>query len=246
MEMIRQVLDKVTIKSFWDRRASTYRNLPFDSIANLEQDPENLKLKVKLETEKVAEYLGELSGKRILDLGAGVGQWSFRFIDAGATSVTAVEYSEPLAEIGRIEARRRRVDNLIFEVSAAEQFQNGEVYDIVFISGLFVYMNDEQAKLLVGNLSEFCHAETIILLRDGTGVPRRHEINNRKSEHLQSLYSALYRTRTEYLELFAGGGFSLFRDENMFDENCPLNKYSETRLRIYRFLRKHQAGMCRN
>ena len=224
------------VKSFWDNRANTYKSLPFESIANLEQDPENLKLKVKLETEKVAKYLGSVAGKSILDLGAGVGQWSFRFIEAGAASVTAVEYSEPLAEIGRIEAARRGVENLFFEVSAAEQFYDDKTYDIVFISGLFVYMNDEQAALLVKNLVEFCHSGTIILLRDGTGVTGRYEINSQMSDHLQSLYSAVYRTRIEYEELFTGSGFSLLCDENMFDEECPLNKYPETRLRIYRFI----------
>ena len=229
------MLDKDKVKSFWDSRANTYQNLAFESIANLEQDPENLKLKIQLETEKVADYLGSVAGKTILDLGAGVGQWSFRFVEAGAASVTAVEYSEPLAEIGRTEAARRGVANLFFEVSAAEQFHDGKTYDIVFISGLFVYMNDEQAALLARNLVDFCHPGTIVLLRDGTGIAGRHEINNRMSEHLQSLYSAVYRTREEYLELFASKGFRLLRDENMFDEGCPLNKYPETRLRIYRF-----------
>jgi len=229
------MLDKEKIKSFWDSRADTYQNLAFESIANLEQDPENLKLKIQLETEKVADYLGPIAGKTILDLGAGVGQWSFRFIEAGAASVTAVEYSQPLAEIGRTEAAHRNVADLFFEVSAAEQFLDGKTYDIVFISGLLVYMNEEQAALLVRNLVEFCHSGTVVLLRDGTGITGRYEINNRMSEHLQSTYSALYRTREEYLELFAKKGFRLQRDENMFDEGCPLNKYPETRLRIYRF-----------
>lgn len=229
------MLDKDKVKSFWDSRADTYQNLAFESIANLEQEPENLRLKIQLETEKVGDYLGSIAGKTILDLGAGVGQWSFRFVEAGAACVTAVEYSEPLAEIGRTEAARRGVDNLFFEVSAAEQFRNGQTYDIIFISGLFVYMNDEQAELLAGNLADFCHARTIVLLRDGTGIAGRHEINNRMSAHLQSLYSAVYRTRQEYLDLFARKGFALLRDENMFDEGCPLNKYPETRLRIYLF-----------
>lgn len=229
------MLDKEKVKFFWDSRANTYQNLAFESVANLEQDPENLKLKIQLETEKVADYLGSVVDKTILDLGAGVGQWSFRFIEAGAAIVTAVEYSEPLAEIGRTEAARRGVSNLVFKVSAAEQFRDGKKYDIVFISGLFVYMNDEQAESVVKNLAEFCHPGTIILLRDGTGIEGRYEINNRMSQHLQSFYSAVYRTREEYLELFDSKGFSLQRDENMFDEGCPLNKYPETRLRIYRF-----------
>lgn len=229
------MLDKDKVKSFWDSRADTYKSLAFESVANLEQDPTNLQLKIELETQKVSDYLGPVTGKSILDLGAGVGQWSFRFVEAGASSVTAVEYSEPLAEIGRVEVARRGVSNLSFEVSSAEQFCSKKTYDIVFISGLFVYMTDEQAGLLMENLRGFCHDGSIILLRDGTGVAQRHEINNRMSSHLQALYSAIYRTREEYVKLFDNKGFKLLRDEDMFDEGCPLNKYPETRLRIYYF-----------
>ena len=131
------MLDKNKVKAFWDDRARTYQNIAFESIANLEQDPENLKIKIKLETEKVGLYLGSVKDKKILDLGAGVGQWSFRFIEGGAKSVTAVEYSEPLANIGNAEATRRGVSNLKFVVSEAEKFSSEEAYDIIFISGLF-------------------------------------------------------------------------------------------------------------
>lgn len=232
------MIDEKLIKSFWDSRADTYKDLAFESIANLEQDPENLKLKIELETEKVTDYLGPVEGKSILDLGAGVGQWAFRFVDAGARQVLAVEYSAPLAEIGTAEAAKRGIDNLEFVVSGAEEFRHEGTFDIVFISGLFVYMNDEQAETLATNLATFCHDDTIVLLRDGTALEARYEINNRMSDHLNTLYSAVYRTRQEYIELFDRHGFSLLRDENMFYDGCPLNKYPETRLRIYRFTRK--------
>ena len=110
------MVDKEKIKSFWDSRADMYSSVAFESIANLEQDPENLKLKIELETGKVQEYIGSVEGKSVLDLGAGVGQWSFRFVDGQASSVTAVEYSAPLAEIGRVEARRRGANNIEFVV----------------------------------------------------------------------------------------------------------------------------------
>jgi hypothetical protein len=80
-----------------------------------------------------------------------------------------------------------------------------------------------------------CHSETIILLRDGTGIDGRYEINNRFSEHLKADYSAIYRSRSEYVSMFNNAGFTLIKDENMFDEGCPLNKYPETRLRVYLF-----------
>lgn len=230
------MIDPGKVKRFWDARAQTYRSLAFESIANLEQDSENLKLKIELETEKVFGLLKPIAGKNILDLGAGVGQWAFRFIDHGAGSVTAVEYSAELAKIGATEAADRGVRNLRFVVSPAEQFRSTETFDIVYISGLFVYMNDDQAERLMSNLSTFCSPDSVVLLRDGTAITdQRHEIRDRYSEHLQTLYSATYRTRQEYLDIFTHAGFTVMRDENMFDEGNPLNKYPETRLRVYLF-----------
>ena len=55
------------------------------------------------------------------------------------------------------------------------------------------------------------------------------------SETLKMEYSALYRTHSEYNTIFKQIGFSLLRAEDMFEEGSLLNKYSETRLRLYLF-----------
>lgn len=228
-------IDSKKVKEFWDARASRLNKVSFESIANLEEDPKNLDLKIRLETDKVCSYLGSIEGKTILDLGAGVGQWAFRFLERGAKSVVAVEYSAALAEIGRDEAQRRGATNLSFVVSPAEEFASDKSFDIIYISGLFVYMNDEQADRLVERVRGFCSRSTVIVLRDGTSILQsRHELNNVRSAHLDAMYSAVYRTREEYRGLFAKHGLSISSDENMFDEGCPLNKYPETRLRVYR------------
>lgn len=229
-------IDRHKVKAFWDERAKKLNSVSFESIANLEEDPKNLELKIQLETAKVFAYLGSVNGKSIVDLGAGVGQWTFRFAEGGASLITAVEYSADLARIGRQEAARRGLSNVEFVVSPAEEFAPQRKYDIVYISGLFVYMNDDQADKFVKLLPSLCTPGAMVLLRDGTSIlGRRYEINDRKSEHLQTMYSATYRTREQYLELFEREGFRLVKDENMFDEGCPLNKYPETRLRIYSF-----------
>jgi len=229
------MIDPTKVKAFWDGRAQKAGCVSFESIANLEEDPANLALKTRLETEKVFAFLGSVDGKTVLDLGAGVGQWAFRFVERGAARVTAVEYSGALAGIGRTEAARRGVENLEFVVCPAERYEATAPFDVVFISGLFVYMNDEQAEELAARLPGFCRRETRLLLRDGTGIAGRHEIDDRMSVHLKSNYSATYRTVAQYTEMFARRGFRLLRDENMFDEACPLNRYPETRLRIYEF-----------
>ena len=228
-------MDQEKIKQFWDDRAKTYNSVSFESIANLEEDPENLQLKIDLETEKVFRWLGDIRGHKILDLGAGVGQWAFRFVDGQAKSVTAVEYSSQLADIGVAEALKRGVKNLDFFVSPAEDFIAVEKFDIVFISGLFVYLNDEQSEKLMVNIRHAIGPDTIICLRDGTGREERHEINDKESAHLKANYSATYRTRSQYIDMFKKNGLILIEDEDMFDADCPLNKYPETRLRIYLF-----------
>lgn len=229
------MLDKDKVKKFWDSRAKTYESLAFESIANLEQHPDNLKLKIEDETKKVFAWLGDINGKRILDLGAGVGQWAFRFIERGASKVTAVEFSEELANIGSKEAQRKGIKNLEFIVSPAELFDTEDKFDIVFCSGLCVYLNDDQFEGLAKKLPQFLKVNGVLMLREGMAIKNRHEINDRFSEHLQTNYSATYRTESQYLSVLDFEALRLVSSENMFPEGHPLNKYPETRLHLFLF-----------
>jgi len=232
---LNEMLDAKKVKDFWDRRPDNYNKLSFESLANLENDPKFLDIKIRTEMEKVFAWLPDLTGKTVLDLGAGVGQWAFRFQHKGAKKITAVEFSAAMIEVGKLEARKRNIDNVDFILSSAENYCSPEHYDVIFISGLMIYLNDEQAEKLLSNLRAYSKPESTILLRDGTGVGERFEINNRYSANLQAEYSATYRTAEQYEAIFARYGFSLTRSENMFPEGHMLNKYPETRLRLYHF-----------
>lgn len=229
------MIDADKVKRFWEGRAATYEKVAFESVANLEQDAENLKRKIDEETAKVFSWLPDLTDASILDLGAGVGQWSFRFADRGASRVLAVEYAEGLAEIGRDEAERRGAPQVEFIASPAEKFQTEERFDLVFISGLFVYLTDAQAEQLLANLGRFVVPGGTLMLRDGTGIAGRHEIDDQHSEHLGVRYSATYRTRDQLISMMESCGLKLLRDENVFPEGHSLNKYPDTRLRIFLF-----------
>jgi SAM-dependent methyltransferase len=229
------MLDPVKVQRFWESRAEAEGRVAFESIANLEQDTTNLQRKICDETEKVFGWLPPLEGLRVLDLGAGVGQWTFRFAERGAARIVGVEYAAGLARIGREEAQRRHMDNVEFVVSSAEAFETDEAFDLVFISGLFVYLNDDQAERLLARLPSLVRPGGVLMLRDGTGIGVRHEINDRYSEHLGTQYSATYRTRDQYVDALQACGLHCSRDENMFPEGHPLNKYPETRLRLYQF-----------
>jgi len=228
-------IDPTKVKQFWERRGEKLGQVAFESIANLEEKPDLLALKTSLEQECILPLLPLDADASILDLGAGVGQWTFRFAPR-ARRVVAVEYAESLAEIGRAEAAKREVRNVEFVVSAAESYVAAEPFDCVFISGLFVYLTDEQAGRLMENVRRLVKPGGTLVLRDGTSIQAtRHEIVDRFSEILKAYYSAVYRTAPEYHALFADAGFTLVRDGQVFPEGCPLNKFAETRLRYYLF-----------
>ena len=227
------MIDPDKVRRFWEGRAESLDMIALESMANLEQDADKLRLKIDDETAKVFDWLPDLAGLSVLDLGAGVGQWSVRFAQCGARRVLAVEYAEGLAEIGLAAAKSQGCDAIEFEVSSAEDFDTDERFDLVFISGLFVYLTDGQADRLVGKLGGFVASGGRLMLRDGTGVAGRHEIDDHFSEHLGTQYSATYRTRQQYLALLDRCGVDLERDDDMFAEGHPLNKYPETRLRLY-------------
>jgi cyclopropane fatty-acyl-phospholipid synthase-like methyltransferase len=230
------MIDDHKVKIFWDNRASFYGRVPFESIANLEEESELLELKIKHEIEVIQNFYPSFQGQNVLDLGSGVGQWSLRFADWGAMQVSAVEYSNNLVKIGRREVAQRGLSHKIkFYESSAQNFKTKDKFDLIFISGLFVYLNDIDAQKLCSNLISFCSSNSIVFVRDGTGLERRYEITDKYSERLKSQYSAIYRSREEYLELFGANKFKLKIDSDMFPEGHPLNKYPESRLRVYLF-----------
>jgi SAM-dependent methyltransferase len=228
-------IDPTKVKNFWERRGEKLGQVPFESIANLEEKPELLELKTKLEQDCILPLLPLRLDAEILDLGAGVGQWTFRFAPH-VRRVVAVEYAESLAAIGRIEATKRGAENVEFMVSPAETYTSARPFDCVFISGLFVYLTDEQAARLMQNVRKLVKPRGTLVLRDGTSIlPHRHQIVDRFSDILKAHYSAVYRTAAEYQRLFADANFRLKQQGQVFPEECPLNKFSETRLRYYVF-----------
>lgn len=229
------MIDAKKVEAFWQTRSKKWGELPFESIANLEEKPELLEMKITLEQQKIMPRLPLTADATMLDLGAGVGQWTFRFAPL-VKHVTAVEYMDSLCEIGRVEAKKRGVMNVEFICSGAEKYLSESKFDVVFISGLFVYLATEQAAELMTNLPKMMKPNCILMLRDGTSIlDEAHHINNRYSEILNENYSAIYRTRAQYIELFTASGFELIEDDQVFDEGCPLNKFPETRLRYYLF-----------
>lgn len=229
-------LNKEKVLEFWKARAIKESSEELKNSANLEDNPALSRLKIQLENEKVERYLMKtcLQGYA-LDLGSGFGYWS-REISKYYDSVVGVDFCKEMVDKAIDSLKHDPNNKVSFVCSEAQNFfENEKKFKLIFISGLLIYLDDHDFLKLVNNINSFTEKGAYIVLRDGTAVDEQYEIKNRFSENLQANYSALYRTKQQYIEMFKKGGFNLYEDEDMFDEGNILNKFQETRLRIYLF-----------
>ena len=233
---IRVSIDSKKVKEFWASRIKKLGKVPCEGMANLEENSKLLKIKFQLERKKAFQYVALDENMTLLDLGAGIGTWSFLFAQT-CKEVVAVDYTEEFVKLARQEAKKRNITNVEFIYQPVQQFVSNVTFDVIFISGLLIYLNDEECEQLLSKIPSYSKVGCNLILRDGTGILGRHEIHHKYSENLHAYYSAIYRTKETYMQMFKEIGFELVKDEDMFEEGCVLNKYTETRLRIYLFKR---------
>lgn len=119
------------------RQALRDQNEPFDSFESYARQSSYLP--------GIAEFLGPLSGRRVLELGCGGGKLAVLLAKSGA-HVSAVDISPTSIELARSRAEMNDVaDNVAFAVSAAESlpYEDGR-FDVVFGSAILHHVNSDQ------------------------------------------------------------------------------------------------------
>ena len=227
-------IDSQAVLHFWEQRAKSYEGQDLVNLSNLEADAELAKYKHERELDVLSQYMRPSAKLKMLDLGAGHGAWSAVFAPQ-VHSVTAVEYASGMAAAARDNVERKGIENVQVVCAAAQDFESEEKYDLVLLSGLTIYLNEDELDRLLLNLSGYTASNARVILRDGTGKTETFTINNRFSDELQANYSAFYRTAEQYIKKFAEFGFAIRQHQNMFPDGSVLNKRVETILRVYEF-----------
>ncbi|CAH0541763.1 class I SAM-dependent methyltransferase [Vibrio marisflavi] len=225
--------DKELVRKFWDSRVEKLDKTSNKvSITNLETNSQLSEQKVKLESRVLETVFKGSYNTNLLDLGCGYGYWSIHF-SKYFKKIIAVEYNQNLIQYGQEIAKENNLRNITFLQSDVCDFNFDNDYDVVLISGLFLYLEDGDIIRILTKLSKCLKPGARIILRDGMSLLKDdHIISNKYSTALGDNYSAIYRTPQKYRELFSCLNATLIHDMDMFDDASGLNKWKETRLRV--------------
>ena len=134
----------------------------------------------------------------VLDLGSGIGVWAEGFARR-FSRVTAVEGSRAL--FGSLQKRCAPYPNLRPILGDVMTFEPDAQYDLVFLGGLLMYLNERDVIALLQKLVQCIEPDGIILCRESTV--------RGDAMALRGDYQVNYRTVSDYRRLFGQCGLSV-------------------------------------
>ncbi len=134
-----------TVRERFERDAHS-----FDAIYRLERSPfwrwvnTTLRKAVFERYTITFEQAGDVTGKKVLDVGCGSGVYSIDFVRRGAGRVVGVDFSGNMLKIARQEAEQHGVaDRCDFIQADFLEFDLKEQFDISIAMGVFDYVPDQ-------------------------------------------------------------------------------------------------------
>ena len=222
-------IDPDEVKNFFADRAN--RDLESDLSIVLFQDKENSEQR-HIEEKKLFNQHIDVSGKKVLEVGCGIGRWTEALHDK-CESFLGIDYTEDLIEIAK---KSYDFDNCKFQVMSATDIDADELlieppFDVIIFSGVLMYINDDDIKLVFEQLNRICvENKKLFIMEPVSRMCERLTLKDFYSEGLESDYSAIYRTEEEYMQLFEGLNYNKIFADDIFDD---LSDHSETHYKYY-------------
>lgn len=212
------------VKNFFADRAN--RDLESDLSIVLFQDKENSEQR-HIEEKKLLQEHIDVTGKKVLEVGCGIGRWVEALHDK-CESYLGIDYTEDLIEIAE---KTYDYDNCKFQVMSATDIDEDKLlieppFDIIIFSGVLMYINDEDIKLVFEELNRVgADDKKLFIMEPVSHIESRLTLKDFYSEGLEADYNAIYRTKDEYMELFKGLKYNDVFSDDLFKD---LSDHSET------------------
>lgn len=172
-------------RSYWKEHSSeaTVEAMMLDSQASVID---------KEERPEVLSYLGNMSGKRVLELGAGIGRFT-RELAPTAKAVTAVDFMENLIQENR--HANGHFGNCEFKASdVMDLAPDAESYDVVFSNWLLMYLGDREVEMLASRMLQWVPEGGMVFFRESCFKQSGDKKRGNNPTH--------YRNPREYFRIF--------------------------------------------
>lgn len=122
----------------------------FDNYIDLRNDPNNIAANEVVEMPAMYDTLPNLKGKRVLDLGCGIGNNCIKAVELGASYVLGIDVSKNMIDVAR---ETNFNEKITYKVLAMENISSlNEKFDIVISSLAFHYV--ENYEKLISDIYE--------------------------------------------------------------------------------------------
>ncbi|MBM3350120.1 MAG: class I SAM-dependent methyltransferase [Betaproteobacteria bacterium] len=215
-------IDESAVLNFFENRVNKYDDSqPLVSVIYQDNNPALAVARDQFEKNKLLPLLELKPDDSVLDVGCGIGRWA----DALNGEVARYHGTDLIQGLTDI-ASRRLAHNPQFTFQALraqdtrpELLAATPPFSLIIVTGLFIYLNDDDCLTLLTNIPSCCTQGARILMREPVGVERRLTLMNAWSEELKHNYSAIYRTVGEYMSMFTE---TLFSEDFQLEHSEPL------------------------
>ncbi len=207
-------------KDFWNERGSKYNYFTAGSPYNENDYSNEIRARYRTRTEfNHIKRIISLKDKKVLDLGCGTGRMTFEFAKL-CKKVVGVDFSENLLHIAKNYRDKNNVKNADFILSDLENYRTDEKFDVIFMGGVLMCIENKNIPLIIKKISNFLEQEGIVITRDTISLTEPFG-----SEDIGRKDRSYYRTIEDYLEFFKTN-FSSFYISETYSFVPILNLYN--------------------
>lgn len=233
-------IDTGKVRDFFDQRADAEKS-PLHAVM---LQGSNSQLPVQKDEYERAHLLPAWpKPAKVFEAGCGAGRLAAHYL-ATSHCYMGIDFSSAMIDV----ARKAYADkaNAHFAVAAVPNIDPATLplpppYDVMLVSALFLYMNDEEAAATLKMLGAFAAPQAVIYIRESLSeLDKRLTLRDFFSEELKSDYNAIYRTVPEFTglceEALKPFGFTLEKTGYAFPPD--MRQRSETAQYYYLFRRQ--------
>eukprot|EP00193_Tetraselmis_chui_P011354 CAMPEP_0177775812 /NCGR_PEP_ID=MMETSP0491_2-20121128/14337_1 /TAXON_ID=63592 /ORGANISM="Tetraselmis chuii, Strain PLY429" /LENGTH=522 /DNA_ID=CAMNT_0019294477 /DNA_START=141 /DNA_END=1710 /DNA_ORIENTATION=- len=155
----------------------------------------------KLERPEVLKLLGAVEGKRLLELGAGIGRFTGDLART-AKAVHAVDFMQSFTDANK-EANSKHKNVTVECVDATKAAYEGNTFDVVFSNWLLMYLTDEEIKTLATSILTWLDEGGVFFFREscfqqsGDRKRKKNPTQYRKPQEYFALFDAAEATLSD-------------------------------------------------